>query len=117
MVSIDGFECAGYPGEDDIGGLVLVNIILLIQSFIFTIDTRNQLARAAQELKIPYLASGGIGDARGMAAALALGAAVSHLERSSRPLAQFDFDHAQGVNMGTRFMCTIERQAPAFLPS
>jgi len=63
FLSIDGFECAGHPGEDDIGGLVL-------------------LARAAQELKVPYIASGGIADARGFAAALALG--------------------ASGVNMGTR---------------
>ncbi|KAJ7675883.1 putative 2-Nitropropane dioxygenase [Mycena polygramma] len=69
VLSIDGFECAGHPGEEDIGGLVL-------------------LARAAKELKIPYLASGGIADARGITAALALGAA--------------------GVNMGTRFMCTVE---------
>ncbi|KZT01203.1 inosine monophosphate dehydrogenase [Laetiporus sulphureus 93-53] len=69
VLSIDGFECAGHPGEDDIGGLVL-------------------LARAAQELKIPYIASGGIADGRGLAAALALGAA--------------------GVNMGTRFVCTVE---------
>ncbi|KAF7314234.1 2-nitropropane dioxygenase [Mycena kentingensis (nom. inval.)] len=69
ILSIDGFECAGHPGEDDIGGLVL-------------------LARAAKELKIPYLASGGIADARGIAASLALGAG--------------------GVNMGTRFMCTVE---------
>ncbi|KAH9917649.1 putative 2-Nitropropane dioxygenase [Epithele typhae] len=68
-LSIDGFECAGHPGEDDIGGLVL-------------------LARAAQELKIPYIASGGVADGRGLAAALALGAC--------------------GVNMGTRFMCTVE---------
>ncbi|KAG2134357.1 hypothetical protein BD769DRAFT_1602889 [Suillus cothurnatus] len=70
VLSIDGFECAGHPGEDDIGGLVL-------------------LARAAQEIKIPYIASGGIADGRGLAACLALGAA--------------------GVNMGTRFMCTVER--------
>ncbi|KAF8631794.1 hypothetical protein AX17_005009 [Amanita inopinata Kibby_2008] len=69
VLSIDGFECAGHPGEDDIGGLVL-------------------LARAAEEMKIPYIASGGIADSRGMVAALALGAA--------------------GVNMGTRFMCTVE---------
>ncbi|KAI6027582.1 hypothetical protein PISMIDRAFT_243970 [Pisolithus microcarpus 441] len=69
VLSIDGFECAGHPGEEDIGGLVL-------------------LARAAQELRIPYVASGGIADGRGLAAALALGAA--------------------GVNMGTRFMCTVE---------
>ncbi|KAF7346264.1 Inosine monophosphate dehydrogenase [Mycena sanguinolenta] len=69
ILSIDGFECAGHPGEEDIGGLVL-------------------LARAAKELNVPYLASGGIADARGVAASLALGAA--------------------GVNMGTRFMCTVE---------
>jgi len=69
VLSIDGFECAGHPGEEDIGGLVL-------------------LARAAQELDIPYIASGGIADGRGLAAALALGAC--------------------GANMGTRFMCTVE---------
>jgi len=69
ILSIDGFECAGHPGEDDIGGLVL-------------------LARAAQELDIPYIASGGIADGRGLAAVLALGAV--------------------GANMGTRFMCTVE---------
>lgn len=69
VLSIDGFECAGHPGEEDIGGLVL-------------------LARAAQGLKIPYIASGGFADGRGLAAALSLGAA--------------------GVSMGTRFMCTIE---------
>ncbi|KAL4080869.1 hypothetical protein J3A83DRAFT_4083945 [Scleroderma citrinum] len=69
ILSIDGFECAGHPGEEDIGGLVL-------------------LARAAQELKMPYIASGGFADGRGLAAALALGAA--------------------GINMGTRFMCTTE---------
>ncbi|ORY35507.1 hypothetical protein BCR39DRAFT_510170 [Naematelia encephala] len=68
-LSIDGFECAGHPGEDDIGGLVL-------------------LARAAKELTIPYIASGGIADGRGLSAALALG--------------------ASGINMGTRFMCTAE---------
>ncbi|KAF9468594.1 hypothetical protein BDZ94DRAFT_1279680 [Collybia nuda] len=65
-LSIDGFECAGHPGEEDIGGLVL-------------------LARAVKELKIPFIASGGIADGRGFAAALSLGAAVS-----------------------TRFMCTVE---------
>ncbi|WVW85555.1 hypothetical protein I302_107593 [Kwoniella bestiolae CBS 10118] len=69
VLSIDGFECAGHPGEDDIGGIVL-------------------LARAASELSIPYIASGGFADGRGLAAALSLGAA--------------------GVNMGTRFMCTVE---------
>ncbi|KAH9886079.1 inosine monophosphate dehydrogenase [Cubamyces lactineus] len=68
-LSIDGFECAGHPGEEDIGGIVL-------------------LARAAQELKVPYIASGGFADGRGLASALALGAC--------------------GVNMGTRFMCTVE---------
>jgi len=69
ILSIDGFECAGHPGEEDIPGLVL-------------------LARAAQELKAPYLASGGIADSRGFVASLALG--------------------ASGINMGTRFMCTVE---------
>ncbi|OZE93180.1 nitronate monooxygenase [Rhodococcus sp. 14-2686-1-2] len=54
-VSIDGFECAGHPGEDDIPGLVLI-------------------PAAAQELSIPMLASGGFADGRGLAAALALGA-------------------------------------------
>src|SRR5690606_2724262 len=68
-ISIDGFECAGHPGEDDIPGLVLI-------------------PAAAKALKIPVVASGGIGDGRGLAAALALG--------------------AQGVNMGTRFVCTQE---------
>lgn len=69
MVSIDGFECAGHPGEDDVPGLVLIPL-------------------AAKALKIPVIASGGIGDGRGMAAALALG--------------------AEGVNMGTRFCATKE---------
>jgi nitronate monooxygenase len=68
-VSIDGFECAGHPGEDDIPGLVLI-------------------PAAAKALSIPVVASGGIADGRGMAAAFALG--------------------AQGVNMGTRFVCTVE---------
>jgi len=69
IVSVDGFECAGHPGEDDIPNLILI-------------------PAALQVLKIPVIASGGIGDGRGMAAALALG--------------------AQGINMGTRFMCTKE---------
>jgi NADH:quinone reductase (non-electrogenic) len=69
VVSIDGFECAGHPGEDDIGGLVLI-------------------PAAVAKLKIPVVASGGIGDGRGMAAALALG--------------------AEGINMGTRFCATVE---------
>jgi NAD(P)H-dependent flavin oxidoreductase YrpB (nitropropane dioxygenase family) len=68
-ISIDGFECAGHPGEDDIGGLVL-------------------FACAADRVKIPLIASGGIADGRGMAAAMLLG--------------------ADGVNMGTRFCATVE---------
>lgn len=68
-VSIDGFECAGHPGEDDVGGLVLI-------------------PAAARQVKIPLVASGGIADGRGMAAALALG--------------------AEGINMGTRFCATVE---------
>lgn len=68
-VSIDGFECAGHPGEDDVPGLVLI-------------------PAATSTLRIPVIASGGIADARGLVAALALG--------------------ADGVNMGTRFMCTQE---------
>ncbi|KAI8092256.1 2-nitropropane dioxygenase [Gilbertella persicaria] len=68
-VSMDGFECAGHPGEDDITALIL-------------------LAKSARVLDIPFIASGGIGDGRGLAAALALG--------------------AEGVNMGSRFMCTQE---------
>ena len=68
-VSIDGFECAGHPGEDDVAGLVLIPL-------------------AARALRIPVIASGGIADGRGLAAALALG--------------------AEGVNMGTRFCATVE---------
>lgn len=68
-ISIDGFEAAGHPGEDDIGGLVL-------------------FAAAAKAVKVPLVASGGIGSGRGMAAALMLG--------------------AEGVNMGTRFCATQE---------
>ena len=68
-ISIDGFECAGHPGEDDVGGLVLI-------------------PAAARQVKIPLVASGGIADGRGMAAALVLG--------------------AEGVNMGTRFCATQE---------
>jgi len=69
IVSVDGFECAGHPGEDDVGNFVL-------------------LAKAAKKLSIPFLASGGVGTGRQLAAALALG--------------------ADGVNMGTRFMATQE---------
>ncbi len=68
-VSIDGFECAGHPGEDDIPGLIL-------------------LPCSADQIKIPIIASGGFGDGRGLAAAIALG--------------------AEGINMGTRFVATKE---------
>jgi nitronate monooxygenase len=68
-VSVDGFECAGHPGEDDVPNLVL-------------------LPAAADQLTIPMIASGGIGDARGLVAALALG--------------------ADAVNMGSRFLATVE---------
>lgn len=68
-VSVDGFECAGHPGEDDVTNMILLPL-------------------AARRLKIPFLASGGLGDGRGLAAALALG--------------------ADGINMGTRFMVTQE---------
>src|SRR3954469_6740537 len=68
-VSIDGCECAGRPGEDDIPGLVLI-------------------PAAAAKIDIPMIASGGFADGRGLVAALALG--------------------ADGINMGTRFMCTAE---------
>ncbi len=68
-VSVDGFECGGHPGEDDIPNFIL-------------------LPRAADELKIPFVASGGMADGRSLVAALALG--------------------AQGINMGTRFIATQE---------
>jgi len=68
-LSIDGFECAGHPGEDDVPGLILI-------------------PAAADRITIPMIASGGFGDARGLVAALALG--------------------ADGINMGTRFMATVE---------
>jgi NADH:quinone reductase (non-electrogenic) len=68
-VSVDGFECGGHPGEDDIPNMIL-------------------LPRAADELKIPFLASGGMADARSLVASLAMGAA--------------------GMNMGTRFIATKE---------
>jgi nitronate monooxygenase len=68
-VSVDGFECGGHPGEDDIPNFIL-------------------LPRAADELTIPFVASGGMADARSLVAALALG--------------------AEGINMGTRFIATEE---------
>ena len=68
-VSIDGFECAGHPGEDDVTSLILVPL-------------------AADALDIPVVSSGGFGDGRGLAASLALG--------------------ADGMNMGTRFVATVE---------
>ena len=68
-VSVDGFECGGHPGEDDIPNMIL-------------------LPRAAEELKIPFVASGGMADGRSLVAALALG--------------------AEGMNMGTRFIATKE---------
>lgn len=68
-ISIDGFECAGHPGEDDVPGLVLI-------------------PAAADQVKVPMLASGGFADGRGLAAALTLG--------------------ADGINMGTRFCATVE---------
>lgn len=68
-VSVDGFECAGHPGEDDIPGLILLPL-------------------CAERLSIPLIASGGFANARGLVAALAMGAGA--------------------INMGTRFMCTVE---------
>jgi len=70
-LSIDGFECGGHPGEDDVPNMIL-------------------LPRAADELKVPFVASGGMADARSLVAALAMG--------------------ADGMNMGTRFIAT--REAP-----
>jgi nitronate monooxygenase len=68
-VSVDGFECGGHPGEDDVPNFIL-------------------LPRAAEELKIPFVASGGMADGRSLVAALSLG--------------------AEGMNMGTRFIATKE---------
>lgn len=68
-VSVDGFECGGHPGEDDVPNFIL-------------------LPRAAEELEIPFVASGGMADARSLVAALAMG--------------------ADGINMGTRFIATKE---------
>jgi len=68
-VSVDGFECGGHPGEDDVPNFIL-------------------LPRAAEELRIPFVASGGMADGRSLVAALALG--------------------AEGMNMGTRFIATKE---------
>jgi len=68
-VSVDGFECGGHPGEDDVPNFIL-------------------LPSAAEQLKIPFVASGGMADGRSLVAALALG--------------------ADGMNMGTRFIATQE---------
>lgn len=68
-VSVDGFECGGHPGEDDIPNFIL-------------------LPRAAEELSIPFVASGGMADGRSLVAAMALG--------------------AEGMNMGTRFIATTD---------
>ena len=68
-VSVDGFECGGHPGEDDIPNFIL-------------------LPRAAEELEIPFVSSGGMADARSLVASLAMG--------------------AEGMNMGTRFIATAE---------
>ena len=68
-VSVDGFECGGHPGEDDIPNFIL-------------------LPRAAEELEIPFVASGGMADARSLVGALSMG--------------------AEGMNMGTRFIATKE---------
>jgi NAD(P)H-dependent flavin oxidoreductase YrpB (nitropropane dioxygenase family) len=68
-VSVDGFECGGHPGEDDIPNMIL-------------------LPRAAEELSIPFVASGGLANGRSLVASLALG--------------------AEGINMGTRFVATQE---------
>ena len=68
-ISVDGFECGGHAGEDDIPNMIL-------------------LPRVAEELKIPFVASGGMADGRSLVAALALG--------------------ADGINMGTRFIATKE---------
>ena len=68
-VSVDGFECGGHPGEDDIPNMIL-------------------LPRAAEELTIPFVSSGGMADARSLVASLAMG--------------------ADGMNMGTRFIATQE---------
>lgn len=68
-VSVDGFECGGHPGEDDVPNFIL-------------------LPRAAEELTIPFVSSGGMADARSLVASLAMG--------------------AEGMNMGTRFIATKE---------
>ena len=69
VISIDGFECAGHPGEDDVPGLIL-------------------LPKTVAKLQVPVIASGGIANGRGLLAALSMG--------------------AEGVSMGSRFMCTVE---------
>ena len=71
--SVDGFECGGHPGEDDIPNMIL-------------------LPRAFEELKIPFIASGGMGNGQQLVAALAMG--------------------AEGVNMGTRFIAPVHQKRP-----
>jgi nitronate monooxygenase len=73
VVSMDGWECAGSPGRDEVGNMVLIPV-------------------AADRIRVPLLASGGMGDGRSLAAAIALG--------------------ADGINMGTRFMATREAPIP-----
>jgi nitronate monooxygenase len=68
-ISVDGFECGGHPGEDDVPNFIL-------------------LPRASEELKVPFIASGGMANGKSLVAALALG--------------------ADGINMGTRFIATQE---------
>ena len=82
MISMDGFDCAGHPGEEDIGNWVLFpKVIKKFSHFPVSLQIYNNL-QAARELKIPFVASGGCGDGKQLAAAIAMG--------------------AEGMNMGTR---------------
>jgi hypothetical protein len=69
----------------------------------------TQLARAAQELKVPYLASGGIADSRGFVAALALGASGINMGAEKPISSDLFMDLRMETRTGTRFMCTVER--------
>lgn len=93
MLSIDGFECAGHPGEDDIGGLVL-------------------MARAYEDLKVPFVSSGGIANGQGLAASLALGAqgANSECARVEGVRVRETDPRSASPPVGTRFMCTTEAE-------